>query len=178
MYLGDWQWLDFANIPGVLDWIGFVLGGLGIAFALVQLYKSRGALQAAKDALDDARNVLVRDQIIVLLPAFSEIAASLADAMSADSRDVAIEVLQRFSERASEAEQLLANREDPQTEAVGELLEARIAAAKAIDRLYRSFDQSTAQRVGAAAAKIRSVAVTLNGVHVLVRNEIGSTKNA
>ncbi|WP_407358042.1 hypothetical protein LTA6_002632 [Microbacterium sp. LTA6] len=178
MYIGDWNWLDFANIPGVLDWIGFVFGGLGIGFALVQLYKSRGALQAAKDALDDAREILVRDQIIVLLPAFSEIAASLAGAMSANSRDVAIDVLQRFSERASEAEQLLTNRQTPQSEAVSELLDARVAAAKAIDRLYSRFDLTTAQRVGAAAAKIRSTAVTLNAVHVLVRNEIGSAKNA
>ncbi|GAA2910603.1 ATP/maltotriose-dependent transcriptional regulator MalT [Microbacterium keratanolyticum] len=178
MYIGDWHWLDFANIPGMLDWIGFVLGGLGIVVALVQLYKSRGALQAAKNALDEARNGLVRDQIIVLLPSFSEIASSLTGAMHADSREAAVDVLQRFSERASEAEQLLTNRGTLHEEAVRELSDARAAAAKAIDRLYRKPDMTTAERVGTAATKIRAVAVTLNAIHVLVRNEIGSPRNA
>lgn len=178
MFIGGWRWLDFANVPGMLDWIAFVLGGLGIGFTLVQLWRSRGALEAARRALTDARDGLVRDQIIVLLPAFSELAASLGDAMSADSRTVAVEVLQRFSEKASEAEQLLSNRQTSHLEAVNELLDARGAAAKAIDRLYSRPDQNTAQRVGVAASKIRSVAVTVNGVHALVRNEIGSAEDA
>lgn len=112
---------------------------------------------------------------MVLLPAFSEMASSLADAMNADSRDVAERVLQRFAENASEAEALLGSHVTPYPDAIKQISDARTAAAKAIDRLYQAPDQTTTQRVGSAAASIRAVATTLNGVHVLIRNEIGTT---
>ena len=93
MQIGDWRWLDLGNVPGVLDWVAFILGTIGMAVALVQLFKSRGALAAAKQALDDARRGLVRDQLLQVLPRFTEISASLDDAIRADSRELAQKAL-------------------------------------------------------------------------------------
>lgn len=174
MFIGEWQWLDFANIPGVLDWIGFVVGGIGLGFALFQLASSRSALTAAKEALEGARVSLIRDHLLGLLPAFNEMAASLMDAINADSREVAGRILQRFMESASEAEALLATHVEQHPAAIEVLTEARVAAAKAIDRLYQAPDQTTSQRVGAAASALRSAATTLAAVRVSIRNEIGS----
>ncbi|MBN7792507.1 hypothetical protein [Microbacterium esteraromaticum] len=174
MFIGGWQWLDWTNIPGLLDWLGFILGGVGIGFALHQLYSSRGALAAAKAALDEARQSLIRDQIIVLLPAFTEISAALTAAMDENSRPIAQQLLQRFNEKANEAQALLENHSTQYGEAIKELSDARVAVMGAIDRLYSAPSQSTAQRVRPALAHVGSVAATLQGVLILIRNEIGS----
>lgn len=174
MTIGDWEWLDWANVPGLLDWIGFVLGGAGLAFAVVQLTRSRSALTAAEQALDEAREGLIRDQVIAILPTFGELAESLMNAADADSREVAKRVLLRFTVSAREAEVLLGSRAKRHPDAIRELSDARRAAIFAIDRLHNEHSQTTSQRLGDAAGAIHSVAATLSGVRAMIRNEIGT----
>lgn len=173
MQIGDWRWLDFGNVPGVLDWVAFILGTIGMGVALVQLFKSRGALAAAKKALDDARRGLVRDQLLQVLPRFTEISASLDDAIRADSRELAQKALGRFSEHAAEAAALLEEQRSSHAPVLDKLRRASAAAANARSRLFEVEGETTGQRVGVAADHVRDIGTTLIGVSVKVGNEVG-----
>lgn len=160
-------------MPGLLDWIAFVLGMIGMAVALFQLFRSRNALVAAREALEEARETLIRDQTLQVLPSFSEISESLDDAMRQDSREFAELALQRFSFKASEALALLADSKRQYPDQVSALTKAKNAAGIARSRLFGSPDKSTTDLVGAAATQIRDIAVALREVAVIVSNEVG-----
>ncbi|MFC0678329.1 hypothetical protein ACFFGH_10805 [Lysobacter korlensis] len=107
MKIGDWQWLDFENVPGVLDWTAFVLGALGIGFAIYQLTRSRNALTAARDALVSTRKSLVKNQLVAVLPRLEEIDHALDDALVADDREGAGSALVRYRYFTAEVSALL-----------------------------------------------------------------------
>lgn len=93
--IGGWQWLDYTNVPGMLDWIAFgsgVLGlalGLGgIAFTIYQICKSRSALEAAKDALETTRSTLIKNQLASILPRFEATLNLIENAINTDQRDI------------------------------------------------------------------------------------------
>lgn len=179
MYLWEWQWVDGANIPGGLDWIAFILGGVGIGFTVVQLVRSKSALDSAKDALDLTRATLVRNQLVAILPVFEEIALGVDVAIRMNDRREAELVLGRFCHRAAETVQLIEADEIAAIEITAALKSATALAVRAHGALFhRDPEVTTAEIIRDASAAIREVSHDLQSFAVRVRNEVGGTDNA
>lgn len=126
--IGGWQWLDYTNVPGVLDWVAFVSGVLGlllglggIAFTICQISKSRGALEAAKDALETTRSTLIKNQLASILPRFEATLNLIENAINADQRNVLQVHLLSLRKDAIESIRLLELSDGGPTESVNHL---------------------------------------------------------
>lgn len=167
--------IDTANVPGVLDWWGFVLGGAGIAFTVVQLIRSKGALLAAKEALEDTRASLISNQAIFVLPAFQEISDSIDAAIRADDRDDLQKALNRFNVRAHEAInvlQALEQRDYEQVIADLEMITSEVGDAR--DGLFSDASADCLSIGGDVASHIRALSPKLGGLAVNIRNKPGT----
>lgn len=172
MYIGDWQWLAWDNVPGALDWIGFILGGVGILVALVQLFRSRGALKAAKSALDSTRLRLMTNQLVSILPSFETTSKSIDDAIRENDRDAASAALAAYCSQAHRAASLIRSTDIGFTE-----LSARITiyaknASDARDGLF--YDEGTVHAlIGHVASDIRILAAEIGGMSLTLQNDAG-----
>ncbi|MGW9168420.1 hypothetical protein [Agromyces sp. NPDC055658] len=178
MYIGEFQWLDFTNVPGLLDWVAFVLGGLGIGFTIVQLTRSKGALKAAEQALESTRASLVRNQLVAVLPAFEEISREIDGALEADDRKRMAEALHRFSYRAVEVVVLLKSSNAGFEDLANEIANEGSDASEARGKLYGEPTATVDELVGTTASQIRLLAPRISGVAVSIRNDPGKGANA
>jgi hypothetical protein len=99
------NWLDFwdpTSLPGLIDWIGFVIGSIGIVVAVVQLSRSASALKAAKRSLDKTRAELIFNRLNAAIPELRRLTDILGDAIDTDNRPVAAFALNDFPVRVSE----------------------------------------------------------------------------
>lgn len=173
MRWGDWQWVDNTNIPGWLDWIAFVLGGIGLVAALVQLFRSRGALEAAAEALKTTRRALISNQLLAVLPAFEEIANSLPAAVHADNRVLTGELLLRFEYRVQESLAMLEALDPQFHSAIPTLKTGAQQARTAHTNLYYALTtETTEQRVGKVPAQIVLVALELKALETRLRHNV------
>ncbi|WDG17490.1 hypothetical protein [Microbacterium sp. Clip185] len=177
MRLGEWVWLDLANVPGVLDWVAFVLGGAGIGFTIWQLLRSRSALVAAQKALEHTQSVLIRNQLLAVLPPFSELSDRLDAAMRSNSREEAEQALSRFCYQSSEAAALLKNSGLDHTEIVQKMVVTTRAAQVARAGLFDNEEMTVADIVGIAATTIRDLGPEVHGVAVVIRNDAGGVQD-
>lgn len=171
VWIGDWQWLDLENVPGPLDWIAFVLGGLGIGFTIWQLMRSKGALRAAADALDETRGTLMRNQLIGVLPGLEEVSDGLDAAMVSDNRDAAAAALKLFVLRSAEVVALLQSTSSAHSETISELEAAGVLALEARAGLYGPPGETTHQIAQAAATRIRGAGPQIRALSVLIKND-------
>ncbi|CAH0327213.1 hypothetical protein [Microbacterium sp. Bi128] len=176
MRIGDFVWLDWANVPGLLDYLGLLLAIVGFGIAIGQLVRSRSALDAAEQTLSSARRALISNQLIAVLPAFEEIAAQLGAAVTNDSRPQAETALDRFQYRQRETLALLQTL-PPEYQGIVPALERAGARARAAhSNLFSSPHETTAQRVGDALSDVRSVAYEIRTVEVMLRNHVPTTQ--
>lgn len=172
MRIGDFVWLDWANVPGLLDYLGLLLGIVGFAIAIGQLVRSRSALVAAEDALNSARSALTSNQLIAVLPAFEEISAQLTAAVQGDIPQQAETALDRFRYRQQEAEALLIGMPSQFHAILPNLRRAGIRVDRAHADLFTNLDQPTAQRVGSALTEVRGIAHEIRTLEVMLRNQL------
>jgi hypothetical protein len=174
------QYVDFNNVPGVLDWLAFILGGLGIGFTVVQLIRSRGALKAAAKALTDTRSTLIKNQLLSTLPAFEEISAVVDNALSTDpDRDPMQQALTRFCLHAQEAASLLKSSTNGQfDEVIREIVGTADEASQARAGLFSNVGATIHDIAGDAATSIRNLAPKIRGVAVDIRNDPGKGADA
>lgn len=179
MYIGEWRWLDFANTPGVLDWVAFVVGTGGIAFAIWQLLRSKSALEAARDALESTRESLVKNQLVAVLPAFTEISRTVDSALSSVDREPMQMALGRFTDQAHEAAILLRDATDGYEKLAAKILRTADTASRARAALFELPMSTSVQEIaGAAATEIRYLAPHILGVATTLRNDPGKAHNA
>jgi hypothetical protein len=173
---GEFAWIDYSNVPGLMDWVAFSLGAAGIGFTVVQLARSRGALKAAAKALSETRATLIRNQLVSVLPAFEEISKSIDAALGSKNREQLQEGFGRFSFRAHEAVSLL-NASTTEFELlVEEILNAAESASTARSNLYSDATSALEVLVGDAASSIRNLAPRVSGAAVSIRNDPGKVK--
>ena len=172
--LGNWQWINWSNIPGLLDWIAFILGGVGIFVALRQLFKSTGALRAAEKALKETRSTLIKNQLVAILPGITEISTSIDATLQSDNPDEAQKALGRFSDFAQESAVLLVATTRDFEEIAQALVSASAEASAARGQLFRREDQSVVELIGPVAATIRNLGPRVRGASMSLRNDPGS----
>jgi hypothetical protein len=103
------DWLDYwdpTNLPGLVDWLGFTIGSVGIIFAVVQLTRSAGALKAAKESLEKTQAELIFNRLNAAIPELRRLADILGDAIDDDNRPAAAFALNDFPVRVSEIKTL------------------------------------------------------------------------
>lgn len=172
----EFAWVDVSNVPGVLDWVAFILGAAGIGFTVIQLARSKGALKAAAEALSETRGTLIRNQLVSVLPAFEEISKSIDSALDAKSRDRLQEGFERFTFRAHEAVALLHASTTEFSGLVDEIMKAAESASGARSDLYGDATTPLDTLVGDAASSIRKLAPRISGAAVSIRNDPGKVK--
>jgi hypothetical protein len=112
MYLMDMRRTDIhdfydpASLPGLLDWIGFIIGTVGITIAVAQLWRSASALKAAKTSLDKTRSELIFNRLNAAIPELRRLTDILGGAIDTDNRDAAAFALNDFPVRVSEVKKL------------------------------------------------------------------------
>jgi hypothetical protein len=174
MTISAFAWVDRANVPGVLDWWAFVLGGLGIGFTIWQLLRSRSALDAARNALNETQSLLVANQALFALPVFQEISDSIDLALSEESRTDLQRAFGRFAIRASEISSLLRALDRAEYQNIVDRLDdvsAEVGASRA--NLFASPDETCHTLGGEAASSVRELAISLNGLAVTIKNDPG-----
>jgi len=167
-------WIDLTNVPGLLDWIAFLLGGTGIAFTAIQLLRSKSSLVAAERALKNTRASLLANQAIFVLPAFQEISDSIDSAIQADNREELQASLSRFNARAHEAISVLtALEENIYASFVLDLENVTAEVGDARDGLFSDSSANCLEIGGPVASRIRALSPKLGGLAVGIRNEPG-----
>jgi hypothetical protein len=167
-------WVDVENVPGVLDWVAFIFGGLGIGFTVWQLVRSRNSLNAARDALRDTQALLVRNQALFALPVFQEISESIDAAISDDSRQDLQSAFGRFAVRASETTSLLRALDRPEySDFLSRLDTVSDEVSSSRASLSSNPEQECIVLGGTAANSVRDLAPRLNGLAVTIRNDAG-----
>lgn len=178
MFIGDWQWLDWANAPGVVDWVAFGLGFAGIGFTVFQLVRSRGALRSAEAALKSTRRTLIKNQLVSILPGFREISMSVDAALPGSDRDSMLNALTRFSYHAIEAATLLKASPGSYGDLPVEILRVANDANAARASLFGSPGESVFDLAAEAAAGIRDLALRISAAAVQIRNDPGNSGDA
>lgn len=178
MKIDDWMWLDFTSVPGLLDWIAFVLGGAGILFTVVQLVRSRGALIAARDALNETRQNLTRNQLVALLPSLESVSSDLDRAVRRNKRSGADEALQRFSVKAAESATLLAATTTQFSDLVDDFISIIGDVADARAGLFANPTLDVHDIAGDAARRVRDLIPTVQRASTVIRNDPGSVRVA
>lgn len=178
MYIGSWQWVDFGNIPSVLDYVGFLIGGAGIGFTVVQLMKSRSALDAAAKALKDTRGTLMQNQLLAILPRFKDVYSRLDKAIELDQRNEVESALSHYCGLAGEAIVLMQS-SVPTFDVEQGFLKSSVDIVSAVRSLLYS-DRLTDLRdlVESAATSIREIEQKVVAVTVTVQNDAGRSANA
>jgi hypothetical protein len=176
--IGDWEWLDPANVPGALDWIAFVLGGAGIAFTIWQLLRSKGALKAARDALVLAQGQLNRNQLLLVLPTVDEIERALEAALQKNSARATEEALSRFGRYAAETTALLTPMAE-HTRVRDDLADVAQLASYARSRMFVDSGETpppTSRDIaGEAARAIADHGQELRRIAISIQNDLGRT---
>lgn len=178
MYIGNWQWLDFALVPGWLDWVAFVLGGAGIGFTILQLLRSKGALESARRALVTTQSTLIKNQLLGILPKFSELSHAVDVALDLPDRSRMDEALERFCLSASEAATLLEVSYKDFGNVVSEILDVVNEASEARSGLFGNREVELRDIAGAAASSIRNLAPRISGITASIRNDAGGAADA
>lgn len=168
--------IDFSAVPGLLDWIAFGLGALGIGFTVIQLIRSKGALKAAAKALTETRDILMRNQLVSVLPAFEEISKSIDSALRADDRELLQDGLGRFSYRAHEAMALLTDSTSGHEALINEIAITARSSSLARSNIFSDPTSPVALLAGEAASSIRNLAPQIGGAAVSIRNDPGKVK--
>lgn len=171
-------WIDLANVPGLLDWAGIGLGIVGFGLTLFQLFRSRGALNAAANALRDTRATLIKNQLMAVLPVFEEISSTLDGALGKRDRDELQQTLGRFSNRAEESAALLTDSTEVFATFVQALISVSDEASEARSALFLDETTSVAEIAGPVASRIRELAPKIVGVQITIKNDPGKVKNA
>ena len=174
MQIGDRKWLDLASVPNGLDWLAFVLGGLGIGFTIWQLMRSKGALRAAAEALDETRGVLMRNQLIAVLPGLELVSDEIDSAMHRDDRESAGASLASFVLRSAEVVALLDVTSSAFADVISELTSAQKVALRARAGLYGSPELTTLEIVEEAATQIRDIGPQIRTLSVMIKNDAQS----
>lgn len=177
MYLGDWRLVDLNAAPTLLDWVAFVLGGLGIGFTIWQLLRSKGALKAARDELNRTRSTLIKNQLLAVLPGFEEILVNLEQSIRDDARDQANAQLTRFAYHSQEAAELLKGSSEEFTSMVETLVEAAQTATRARSSLFGSPNRTTSQLIGQPMGDFRLLVTEIRGLSVSIRNDPGNERD-
>lgn len=173
MFIGNWQWVDPGVSFGFLDWIAFILGALGIGFTIVQLLRSKGALQAARRALESTRSSLIRNQLAEALPQFhtimQQIESSLRQQNFNEQLDGQLEHLIRHSRETVE---LIAADGADLGQASYDVVAVLQSAEAMRSRLYGSPDE-TAQDLTQLLGRLRSTVSRVHSLTVRLRNDPG-----
>lgn len=172
------MWYDLANVPGVLDWIAFVLGTLGIGFTVIQLLRSRSALKAAELALIETRDILIQNQLGSVLPGFEEISNSINASLAADVKDRwQVEAgFGRFVSHGHEAIALLSDSTSDFASLIRSIETSIRLVSKARSSIFTDTTTPLEELVGEAATSVRDLAPKLKGAAVSIRNDPGKKK--
>lgn len=176
MYLGSWQWVDLNAVPTLLDWVAFVLGGAGIAFTIVQLLRSKGALNAARNELNRTRSTLIKNQLLAVLPGFEEILFNLDQSIRDNDREQADIQLTRLAYHSQEAAELLKGNSEDFAPMVDTLIDAAQTATTSRSALFGSPNKTTAQLVGQPIGEFRLLVTEIRGLSVSIRNDPGKAR--
>ena len=173
-------WIDFGNVPGLLDWMGFVLGGIGIGVTLFQLFRSRGALKAASRALIETRASLIKNQLVAILPNLEGISHAVDHAIALDDRDAAEVALEQFCLYANESATLLksAGEGGEFNEIVHDLLAVSDSAGDARAGLFGHPGETVSDIIGLTASQVRNLAPRIKGTATAVKNDPGKGVHA
>jgi hypothetical protein len=166
--------VDCASTPSQLDWWAFILGGIGIGFTVIQLIRSRGALNAARDALESTRASLIKNQLVSVLPGFQEISASIDAALSEPSRIPMQQALSRFCIHGYEAATLLRDTSAEFEGLAEQIIQTTDTASKARAGLFANPRKSVHDIAGSSAEEARNLAARISGVATSIRNDPGS----
>lgn len=177
MYIGNWQWIDFGSAPSPVDWLAFILGGTGILFTIAQLLRSKGALKAARNELERTRAMLIKNQLVAVLPGFEELMTNLDRSIRHDDRLQLEDHLHRFAYHAYEAAALLTESSPEYHEIAQEVIEGGNFAMEAKSLLYGSPGVIAEELLGQKADQLRQLVLRLHGLAVSIRNDPGSTQN-
>lgn len=173
MFIGSWQWVDPGVSFGVLDWVAFVLGALGIGFTIFQLLRSKGALQAAREALEETRSSLIKNQLAEALPQFraimQQVENSLLQQNTNEQLDGHLEDLIRHSRETVE---LIAAYGADLGQASYDAVAVVQSAEAMRARLYERPDE-TAQYLAQPLRQLRSNVSKMHSLSVRLRNDPG-----
>jgi hypothetical protein len=176
VYIGEWQWLAWTNVPGFFDWVALILGVAGFGIAIWQLCKSKGALQAAKKALQETRATLVRNQLVFVLPAVGELANTLEIAASTSNRDSVVRALDRITDVAGEAAVLIQGSTSGQESVIEEILRCVDEASKAREKFYKDKVTAIEDIVAEASTSIRALTPKIRMLTVTLKNDPGGPR--
>lgn len=171
MYIGNWQILDWDNIPGFFDWVAFILGLTGIGFTLIQLLKSKGALKAAEKALNDTRDDLIANQLLYALAIFPDLSTTVDDALTMDDRESMQKALSTYCDQSVEVAALLRSSGTMHDDVAETLVNSSNSASKARAALFSEQDMSVQEIASGVAELIRDVTLTLRSKAVEIRNQ-------
>jgi len=173
MFIGSWQWVDPAVSFGFLDWIAFALGALGIGFTIFQLLRSRGALQAAREALEETRSSLIKNQLAEALPQFrtimQQVENSLRQQNMNDQLDGHLEHLIRHSRETVE---LIAAYGADLGQASYDVVAVVHSAEAMRARLYGR-PEETGRELAQSLNRLRSNVSKMDSLSVRLRNDPG-----
>lgn len=169
--------LDTANVPGLLDWIGFILGAAGLGFTVHQLLKSRNALQAAAKALEETRANLIKNQLVSQLPVFGVMAETITNSVRNNTPEAAITALNEFRLRAYEVHVLLRETDAGAEDLLDEIKACGDAAGSARAKLFDNLSETVKDRIGSEADKIQLLIPQISAAAVTVKYNL-EKKNA
>lgn len=175
MYIGDWQWIAWDNIPGGLDWVAFVLGGAGIGFTIVQLVRSKNALQAAKQALDDARLDLIGSRLAAVIPRLQEVISLLDTAVHENERVTTYVFLAEGSRRTAEVRALLEMHGYQDAELLGRMRRIEQDFPKVTGTLRKSDTATIQESIGYAMMPLRELSTDLERASTRSQNTISGS---
>lgn len=165
--------MDPGAAFGILDWVAFVIGGAGIGFTIFQLLRSKGALEAAREALESTRASLIRNQLAEVLPQFQTIMEDVERSLRAeDYRGQLDQHLERLIHYSHETVELIDAFGEELGQASYDVASVLRAAESMRARLYGSPDD-TIEDLTQPLRWLRSTVSKVHSLTVRLRNDPG-----
>lgn len=130
---GAFEWIDWGADASVYD----LLGIAGIIIAIIQLFRSRSALVAAKNSLINTKKRLATIQALDAMPVLHLASRSINESILADGeRSTADAHLATFAHTASTVSQLIKISDPDETDLARAFFEAAATASQGRSNLY------------------------------------------
>jgi hypothetical protein len=167
------MWFDPNAAPNWSDYLGLALGALGFVLAYHQLRKTRNSTVAAIEALDQAREQLIANQVLRLDASFQGAHDDLEHAAASNNRELAQRTLVRYGRIAKDSAVLLRSVSDHNEDLAKRMVRSSTRASKTKESVLLAESSQTVRELLLTEIKlIEGLVADVSALTMSLKNQV------
>jgi len=168
---------DASVAPGWFDYVGLGVSLIGFGVAIRQIYKTRGASEAATKALLSAQKSLISNTLLSVVTQFQLVVADLDQAMSSNHGDMAHRALVRYGHLARETRSLLDEKSREYDDLKTRLWDSSEVALDVKEKIVQAKSPDIGRLAKQISREINTVSLEMTEVVANLRHQVGGSEH-